>query len=154
MKEKIDKIRKEAIKTLPSILNIICSNIDINSIIWFKFRIKSIESYIKRMRRLNLELNEVDDLIGFCIVAETEEKCYKLLNQIKNINEITILNVKDYIKSPCGINLYQAIHVKYKYKRFFGEIQIKTEEMSDMAESTYNLYKENSGKNIKKAIEH
>ncbi|MDD4407296.1 MAG: hypothetical protein PHF30_04590 [Bacilli bacterium] len=148
MKEKIEKIRKKAIEILPSILNIICSNIDLNSIIWFKFRIKSIESYIKRMKRLNSELNEVDDLIGFCIVAETEEKCYELLSQIKNINEINIIDVKDYIKSPCGINSYQAIHIKYKYKDFFGEIQIKTEEMYDTAKITYDLYKENLDKTI------
>lgn len=50
-------------------------------------------------------------------------------------------NIKDYIESPCGINYYQAIHVKYKYENTLGEIQIKTEKMAEVAEKTYNKYK-------------
>jgi len=150
MKKEIEKIRMQAIALLPNILNILCSNIDISNITFFKFRIKSFESYINRMRRMNLKLNEVDDLIGFCVVTENENKCYELRDQIKKINEIEIINEKDYIKSPCGINFYQAIHIKYKYKEILGEIQIKTVEMYNKAESTYSLYKESTNKSAQK----
>ncbi|MDD2208636.1 MAG: hypothetical protein PHG03_01335 [Bacilli bacterium] len=139
--EKAIDIRSNAIKKFPSLFNLIYESLDMENILWIKFRIKTVDSYLKRMNKIKCDINSVDDLIGFCIIVNNIEDCYEILKQIINIKKITINTVSDYIKKPCGKNHYQAIHVKFKWEDCFGEIQIKTNEMYNDAESSYYLYK-------------
>ncbi len=140
-KKTVLEIRNNAILKLPYLFDIIYNNINIENIVLCKFRIKDINSYLDRMKRLKCEIDKVDDLIGFCIVVKTNNECYKLLEKIESIKEFKINKIRDYIKKPCGINKYEAIHIKFEWNNCFCEIQIKTKKMYYNAESTYYLYK-------------
>lgn len=139
----VQEIRNNGIKKLPKLLNLIYDNLDIENILWFKFRIKTVDSYLSRRERLKCKIDEVDDLLGFCVVVRTLDECYDVLEYVRNIKDITINILRDYIKEPCGVNEYQAIHVKFKWEDCYGEIQIKTKEMYYKTENTYHLYKKN-----------
>lgn len=140
MNKDIFQLRKEAISLLPEILQILLIAIS-SDISFVRCRVKSVESINKKIEKFKINLSEVYDLIGFCIVVNDIDECYKTLEQIKNINEITINETIDYIKNPADANKYQAIHIRSKYKQFLLEIQIRSIEMNNKAERDYLAYK-------------
>jgi len=137
----INKLIKDANEIYPELYNLLEKNKLLEGNLLLKGRVKSIDSYINRMKRLNNKIGEVDDLIGFCFIQKSIKSCYSMLKEIKKNKYINIYDIRDYIKSPCGENCYQAIHIKFEYKNFLGEIQIKTKKMSDKSDKYYSIYK-------------
>lgn len=140
MTNKIIETRKNANKLLPEILKILINCIN-NDISFIKCRVKSVDSIYKKMKKLNIDFEEVYDFIGYCVVVNDTNSCYKTLEEIINSNKIVIKEVVDYIKVPADSNKYQAIHIRCQYKNLPLEIQIRSIEMNNKAERDYISYK-------------
>ena len=102
-------------------------------------RIKSPKSIMKKIERKKLtwSLHEIEDKIrdiaGVRIVCSFEEDIYRVANMLSNQHDITVVEVKDYIKNPKE-NGYRSLHLIVKIPIFltdsvrdvFVEIQIRT----------------------------
>ena len=137
----VDKVIHEAENVSNELTDFLITKEIKNMLVSYDFRIKEKESYINRMKRFNQKPGQVDDLIGYCFIVEGINDCYNTLKHFKNNRNITINNVMDYIKEPCGENKYRAIHIKFKYKKSLGEIQIKTKQMDLENKKSYINYK-------------
>ena len=86
----------------------------------------------KFKKRVSLE--QITDIIGFRIIVESIDDCYKTLGILHKQWNCIPGKFKDYISSP-KINGYKSIHTSVigSYKKPI-EIQIRTREMHDFAE--------------------
>jgi len=88
----------------------------------------------RKVQKKRVSLEQITDIIGFRIILENIDDCYKSLGILhKNWNCIPG-KFKDYISSP-KINGYKSIHTAVigSFKKPI-EIQIRTKEMHDFAE--------------------
>ena len=98
-------------------------------------REKRLFSIFKKMKYKQLSFSEIMDVYAFRIIAHTQRECYTLLGAIHEIYTPIPGRFKDYIAIPKA-NGYQSLHTS-----LFGphgvpiEIQIRTQEMEDHAES-------------------
>ena len=88
----------------------------------------------RKMQSKRVSLEQLTDIIGFRIIVDTIETCYKVLG-IFHSNWSTIPGrFKDYISTP-KINNYKSIHTAIiGPSKERVEIQIRTQEMHDFAE--------------------
>jgi putative GTP pyrophosphokinase len=102
----------------------------------FQSRIKSSQSMIGKLKRLNLEVNvqsalyEVYDAVGIRIICGFIDDVYRVAEWISNQPEIEIVSQKDYIAYPKP-NGYRSFHMRVKLRTgsaagIFAEIQIRT----------------------------
>ena len=109
-----------AIRVLNTKLNIIKSEYDrekIHSDIQnIKYRIKSLESITNKLRDDGLDfstesVNTINDIVGARIVCLDMDDVTSVIEMIRNIPSIRILNEKDYIKNPkeSGYRSYHMI---------------------------------------------
>ena len=86
----------------------------------------------KLQKRVSLE--QITDIIGFRIILENVDDCYKTLGILHKQWNCIPGKFKDYISSP-KINGYKSIHTAVigSYKKPI-EIQIRTKKMHDFAE--------------------
>jgi (p)ppGpp synthase/HD superfamily hydrolase len=100
------------------------------------FRLKSPLSILKKMMRKKADVRELKDVIACRVVVPKVEDCYKVL-KVVNTSFVTIPEkFKNYILKPKK-NGYQGLHaviVVNSSKRDI-ELQIRTQEMHDIAES-------------------
>lgn len=110
-------------------------------------REKHLYSIYQKMRRNRLTFNEVYDVYAFRVMVKDVDECYRGLGVMHNLYKPKPGKFKDYIAIP-KTNGYQSLHTV-----LFGpfgvhiEVQIRTKEMNDIAESgiaAHWLYK--SGK--------
>ncbi len=100
-----------------------------------KGREKHLYSIYKKMRDKKLSFSEVADVYAFRIVVDRIDACYRVLGVVHNLYKPVPGRFKDYIAIPKA-NGYQSLHTL-----LFGphgipiEIQIRTEEMNQLAES-------------------
>lgn len=100
-----------------------------------KGRPKSIYSIYNKITKKNLEFNELYDLLALRVITKTVVNCYEILGYIHAIYKPINGRFKDYIAVPKG-NMYQSLHTSvitddgHTY-----EIQIRTKEMDEWAES-------------------
>ncbi len=84
------------------------------------------------------------DVYAIKIIVDTPENCYRTLGHIHNLYKPVEGRFKDYIAIPKS-NGYQSLHTGVVgLKGFPIEVQIKTQEMNDMAENgiaSHWLYK-------------
>jgi guanosine-3',5'-bis(diphosphate) 3'-pyrophosphohydrolase len=98
-------------------------------------REKHLFSVYAKMRRKKVALNEVIDVFGVRIVVGTVDECYRALGLAHGLYRPMPGRFKDYIAIP-RVNGYQSLHTS-----LFGpngmpiEVQIRTREMHEMAES-------------------
>ena len=91
------------------------------------------DSYNKDKKRRSF--NEIMDVYGFRIVTANIDDCYRVLGYIHNLYKPFPNRFKDYIASP-KINGYQSLHTTLMgIKGYPIEIQIRTEEMHNIANS-------------------
>ena len=127
---KLDK--KDIFETLSNEVDILLSQNNIKPKIYG--REKTPFSIWRKVQKKRVSLEQITDIIGFRIILENIDDCYKSLGVLhKNWNCIPG-KFKDYISSP-KINGYKSIHTAVigSFKKPI-EIQIRTKEMHDFAE--------------------
>lgn len=111
-------------------------------------RVKHLYSVYKKLLKYNLTIEDLDqiyDLIGFRVIVNTVEECYKTLGIIHATWPPIQGRIKDYISLPKP-NMYQSLHTTVlgpEGKKI--EIQIRTEYMDKIANegiAAHFLYKE------------
>lgn len=111
-------------------------------------REKHIYSIYRKMKESHRQFEEITDVCAFKVIVDTADNCYKALGLIHSIFKPVEGRFKDYISIPKS-NGYQSIHtgvIGLQGKSI--EIQIKTDEMNEMAENgiaSHWLYKTGRG---------
>ena len=107
-------------------------------------REKHIYSIYRKMKERRRSFEEIMDVYAIKIVVDSAENCYRSLGHIHSLYKPVEGRFKDYIAIPKS-NGYQSIHTGViGLKGIPVEIQIKTQEMNDMAENgiaSHWLYK-------------
>ncbi len=98
-------------------------------------RIKRPYSVWSKMKRRDIEFDQVYDFLALRIITDTVKNCYAALGIIHQKWPHLPQRFRDFIAMPKP-NLYQALHttVITEDKQTF-EIQIRTQEMHDLAEN-------------------
>ena len=88
----------------------------------------------RKVQKKRVSLEQITDIIGFRIILDNIDDCYKTLGVLHKQWNCIPGKFKDYISSP-KINGYKSIHTAVigSYKKPI-EIQIRTKEMHDFAE--------------------
>lgn len=115
-------------------------------------REKHLYSLYRKMRFKDLSLSEIMDVYALRVVVKDADSCYRVLGLVHSMYKPVHGRFKDYIAVPKA-NGYQSLHTTVLgHNGVPVEIQIRTEEMNNMAEngiSAHWLYKsfadENSG---------
>ena len=127
---KLDK--NDIFQTLSVELKSFLKENNINSQIYG--REKTPFSIWRKVQKKRVSLEQITDIIGFRIIVESIDDCYKTLGILHKQWNCIPGKFKDYISSP-KINGYKSIHTSVigSYKKPI-EIQIRTREMHDFAE--------------------
>jgi GTP diphosphokinase / guanosine-3',5'-bis(diphosphate) 3'-diphosphatase len=97
-------------------------------------RIKSLYSIHQKLKRQNIDLDRVYDLIALRVVTETVKDCYAALGIIHHTWSPVPGRIKDFIAMPRP-NGYQSLHTSVISARGLPvEVQIRTDEMHRVAE--------------------
>lgn len=116
-------------------------------------RIKSPKSIMRKIEHKGLAWsiheieNNIRDIAGIRIVCSFEEDIYRVAKLLCNQNDITVVEVKDYIKKPKE-NGYRSLHLIVKIPIFltdsvrnvFVEIQIRTIAMDFWASLEHKIF--------------
>ncbi len=113
------------------------------------YRIKNKYSLYKKLKRHNMDIEKIYDIVALRVVVDTVAECYQVLGLIHSIWKPLPGRIKDYIALP-KTNGYRSLHTTILTSTGgIAEIQIKTKEMH--AEAAYGIaahfaYKENGNK--------
>ena len=125
--EKIQSVFDEFLEDVKSHLDINNQKIEIFS------RIKHYYSIYLKIQRKGINIDEVLDLFAIRIITENKLDCYKILGKIHTEYRPLISRFKDYIAIPKE-NGYQTIHTTVFHNAKIFEIQIRTNDMHNVAE--------------------
>ena len=135
IQKRLDEIKfdkKDIFETLSNEMKLLLKENNINSQIYG--REKTPFSIWRKLQKKRVSLEQITDIIGFRIILENVDHCYKTLGILHKQWNCIPGKFKDYISSP-KINGYKSIHTAVigSYKKPI-EIQIRTKEMHDFAE--------------------
>ena len=135
IKKRLDEIkldRKDIFKEQSFELSEILNNNEINAEI--HGREKTPFSIWRKVQKKRVSLEQITDIIGFRIILNNVDDCYKTLGIFHKKWNCIPGKFKDYISSP-KINGYKSIHTSVigSNKKPI-EIQIRTQEMHEFAE--------------------
>ncbi|WP_239422105.1 GTP pyrophosphokinase family protein [Bacillus sp. CGMCC 1.16541] len=116
-------------------------------------RLKSPESILKKVSKKGIKLSldemreNIRDIAGLRITCSFIEDIYKVSDLIQSQDDITVVEVKDYITNPKP-NGYQSLHLVVKVPIFLSdgvesvyvEIQIRTIAMDFWASLEHKIY--------------
>ncbi|HEY2493828.1 MAG TPA: GTP pyrophosphokinase family protein [Paenibacillus sp.] len=118
-----------------------------------KSRLKSPESIMNKMIRKNYELsfagikNNIKDIAGLRITCSFISDIYRISEMLQSQSDLTILEVKDYIKNPKP-NGYKSLHLLVEVPVFMSdrqelacvEVQIRTIAMDFWASLEHKIF--------------
>jgi putative GTP pyrophosphokinase len=124
-----------------------------NPIEHIKSRIKTSESIVKKLKKKGYEstienmVEHVDDIAGIRIICSITSDIYHIAEMLVNQNDIKVLEVKDYIKSPKPSG-YKSYHLLVTVPIFLSdkkidakvEIQIRTVAMDFWASLEHKIH--------------
>ena len=124
-----------------------------NPISFIKTRIKKPESIYKKLKKLGYEFtaeniqNQLNDVAGIRVVCAFIDDIYTIADLISKQDDITVIQVKDYIKNPKP-NGYRSYHMIVEIPVFFSkgktpmraEIQIRTNGMDFWATLEHKMH--------------
>ncbi|VAW18365.1 Guanosine-3',5'-bis(diphosphate) 3'-pyrophosphohydrolase / GTP pyrophosphokinase, (p)ppGpp synthetase II, partial [hydrothermal vent metagenome] len=116
-------------------------------------RLKNPWSIFKKIEQRDIALEQLSDIIGFRVIVENEDDCYRTLGVVHSNWKMVPGRFKDYISLP-KYNDYRSIHttiVGPANQR--AELQIRTRQMHSVAEygvAGHALYKDNIHGSFKK----
>lgn len=120
---------KESVKT---IFEIVCREAQsINSEAICSFRIKRIDSIIRKLQRLKgyLELKSMRDIAGCRCIMQSDSEVFKLMKALKRTSLILAQEPNIYIGKNKKVSGYQSIHMYVslpEYPKQYVEIQIRS----------------------------
>ena len=128
----IKENKDDNFENLSSELKILLNENNINTKIFG--REKTPFSIWRKLQKKRVSLEQITDIIGFRIILDDIDDCYKTLGLIHKKWNCIPGKFKDYISSP-KINGYKSLHTSVigSHKKPI-EIQIRTFEMHDFAE--------------------
>ena len=135
IKNRLDKIKDNNLINYNSVLtefeNILAKNNLISKIF---SREKTPFSIWKKIQKKRTSLEQITDIIGFRIILDSIEDCYKTLGVLHKQWNCIPGRFKDYISSP-KINNYKSLHTAIigPNKRPI-EIQLRTQQMHEFAQ--------------------
>ena len=129
------------------------------SIDHIKSRIKSPESIINKLKKHGVPITyknigeDLHDVIGIRVIVPLKSDIETIYNYIKEMNDVEILKVKDYVKSPKPSG-YRSFHVIIRFPIFVNrtlnyvkaEIQIRTLAMDFWASLEHIIQYKNNKK--------
>lgn len=118
-----------------------------------KSRLKTPESMMKKLIRKGGEISltsierHIKDIAGLRITCSFISDIYKISDMLQKQSDLTVLNVKDYIKNPKP-NGYQSLHLLVEVPVFFSdrvekvcvEVQIRTIAMDFWASLEHKIF--------------
>ena len=135
IKDRLDKIKDNNLINYNSVLNEFENLLKKNSINFEIFsREKTPFSIWRKIQKKRTSLEQITDIIGFRIILDDIENCYKTLGFFHSEWNCIPGKFKDYISSP-KINKYKSIHTAIigPNKRPI-EIQLRTKQMHEFAQ--------------------
>jgi len=135
IKDRLDTIKDNNLINYNSVLGEFENLLNENDI---DFKIHSREktpfSIWRKIQKKRTSLEQITDIIGFRIILDNVENCYKTLGVIHNKWNCIPGRFKDYISSP-KINNYKSLHTAVigPNKRPI-EIQLRTQQMHEFAQ--------------------
>ena len=97
-------------------------------------RAKNIYSIYNKMHNKGIPFENIYDTLALRIIVDTVMDCYKLIGIVHSRFTPVPSRFKDYIAMPKP-NMYQSLHTTVLNNGKFYEIQIRTHEMDEIAES-------------------
>ena len=135
IKKRLDKIKDDKVNSFNSIslqFSGLLNEHKINAEIIG--REKTPFSIWRKVQKKRISLEQISDIIGFRVILNSIEDCYKALGIFHNEWNCIPGKFKDYISSP-KINKYQSLHTSIiGPNRRPIEIQIRTMQMHEFAE--------------------
>ena len=97
-------------------------------------RTKHLHSLYQKLKRHDMDINKIYDLIGVRVIVPDLANCYETLGIVHKKYRPLVGRIKDYISLPKP-NGYQSIHTTiFGPEGNFLEVQIRTKKMDDEAE--------------------
>ena len=135
IKKRLDEIKEDKVNSFNSIsleFSGLLNEHNVNAEIFG--REKTPFSIWRKVQKKRISLEQISDIIGFRVILDTVEDCYKALGIFHNRWNCIPGKFKDYISSP-KINKYQSIHTSIiGPNRRPIEIQLRTLQMHEYAE--------------------
>ena len=135
IKKRLDEIKDDKVNSFNSIsleFSSILNNHNVNAEIIG--REKTPFSIWRKVQKKRISLEQISDIIGFRVILDNIEDCYKALGIFHNKWNCIPGKFKDYISSP-KINNYQSLHTSIiGPNRRPIEIQLRTMQMHEYAE--------------------
>ena len=134
---------KNVIGEIEKSLSVLFEKYDIKATV--KSRQKKPWSVFSKMETKALSFEQLSDILGFRVIVDNEEDCYRALFAIHTTWSMVPGRFKDYISTPKQ-NDYRSIHTTIVGpSRQRVELQIRTRPMDDVAEygvAAHTLYKD------------
>lgn len=136
LQDSIKRTRVNRKKLLQEVEKNICERLEEADIVSrIHGREKNIYSIYRKMQEKRLQFSEVFDVFGFRIIVGDVDTCYRVIGVIHNLYKPVPGKFKDYIAIPKK-NAYQSLHtVLFGPKGTPIEVQIRSQEMDQVAQS-------------------